>query len=405
MTFVLSRDAARIAMVAAQGLDRRPRRKARPDDLLETIRRMGALQIDSIHVVARSPYLVLWSRLGAYAPEWLDKHLANGRIFEYWAHEACFLPIEDYALHRHRMEAPEQLGWKYRAEWVAENAALMEAVLEDIRTRGPLRAADFETPARRGPWWGWKPAKRALEMLFSEGRLMIARRERFQRVYDLRERVHPNWNHATPPGRDAALRALAAKAVRALGVARTGWVADYFRTPKKPTVAAVHALAKAGTLRPVEVDAWGEAWIHEDNVALAERAASGELKPSLTTLLSPFDPLVWDRARALQVFDFDYRIECYTPAPKRKYGYFVLPILRRGKLVGRLDAKAHRRRGDLEVLSLHLEAATRPSSSLANDIARVLRDFAAWQELYEVRIRKVVPGSFRRELLSALSAR
>src|SRR5690606_18343612 len=116
--------------------------------------------------------------------------------------------------------------------------------------------------------------------------------------------VHPNWNHATPPGRDAALRALAAKAVRALGVARSGWVADYFRTPKKPTAAAVHALAKAGTLRSVEVDGWGETWIHEDNVALAERAASGERKPSLTTLLSPFDPLVWDRARALQVFDF-----------------------------------------------------------------------------------------------------
>lgn len=398
----LSLDAARTLMVAAQRLDRRPRRRARPDDLLASIQQMGALQIDSINVVARSPYLVLWSRLGTYPTEWLDRLLEEGRIFEYWAHEACFLPIEDYPLHRFRMDAPEELGWKYHAGWVEANAALMDAVLHEIRTRGPLRAAHFETPQRRGPWWGWKPAKRALEMHFSEGRLMIARREGFQRVYDLRERVHPDWNAVASPDPEGSLQELALRTVRALGVARTAWVADYFRTPKRRTPAAVLALADAGRLLPAQIEGLGEAWIHPDHMELADRAAARALRPSLTTLLSPFDPLVWDRARCLAIFGFDYRIECYTPASKRRFGYFALPILRRGRLVGRLDAKAHRAQGELEIRAIHFEVGVRRSNQLAHDIGGAIRDFARWQNLRRTRFRKVAPAEFKRPLVAAV---
>ena len=187
----LSQSAARALMLAAQGLQRRPERPATKADLLETIRRMHVLQIDTIHVVARSPYLVLWSRLGAYPTHWLTDLLAEGALFEYWAHEASFLPIEDYPLFRHRMLDAANMGWKYAREWASENRAALDHVLAHVREHGATRSADFERQdGQAGGWWEWKTEKRALETLFTAGELMIARRHNFQRVYDLRERVH-----------------------------------------------------------------------------------------------------------------------------------------------------------------------------------------------------------------------
>jgi uncharacterized protein len=378
----LPSDAARALLLAAQGLDRRPKRAARKADVLDTIRRMGTLQIDTIHVVARSPYLVLWSRLGDYQPRWLEELLAEGALFEYWAHEACFLPIEDYPLYRHRMLDAASMGWKYAREWAAQNRAALDRVLAHVREYGQVRSADFErTDGSDGKWWGWKTEKRALETLFTSGDLMIARRQNFQRVYDLRERILPTWDDAMLPSLDEARRALTLKAVRALGVTTARWVADYFRTRKLETMALVKALAAEGALLPAQVAGWSEeAYFHPDNAALAETAAAGKLRPQLTTLLSPFDPIVWDRARALALFGFDYRIECYTPAPKRRYGYFTLPILRRGALVGRLDAKAHRKEGRFEIKALHLEPGVPIADELVADIAGALRECAAWHK-------------------------
>jgi uncharacterized protein len=396
----LSPHAARLLMVAAQGLDRRPRRRARKPDVLAAIRSMGLLQLDTISVVARSPWLVLFSRLGAYQTVWLEQLLAEGALFEYWAHEASLLPIEDYGLLRHRMLEPERMGWKYRADWVREHRHELDRVLEWIRENGAVRSADFE---RRGGqvagWWEWKPEKRALESLFTAGELMVARRNSFHRVYDLRERVHPAWSDALLPDRADAERQLVLKAVRALGVTTPRWVADYYRMDRRGTPAHVAALARTGALTEVEVAGWNDvAYIHPDRLDLAERAAAGTLRPTLTTLLSPFDPLVWDRARALDVFGFDYRLECYTPAPKRRWGYFVLPILRRGSLVGRLDAKAHRREGRFEVKALYLEAGVRQSAALVEDLARALREAAHWHMTPGVVIRRTEPGSLRQAL-------
>ncbi|MGH7555795.1 MAG: winged helix-turn-helix domain-containing protein, partial [Longimicrobiales bacterium] len=254
----LSANAARELLVAAQGLDRRPRRAATKTDVLDTIRRMGALQIDTIHVVARSPYLVLWSRLGAYEPRWLEELLAEGHLFEYWAHEACFLPIEDYALFRHRMIDPGSLGWKYSHEWVDKNREQVNRVLDAIRDRGPARSADFERrDGKGGGWWGWKPEKRALEMLFSAGELMVARRERFQRVYDLRECVHPAWDDAELPSVTEAQRTLMLKAIKALGIVTARQVPDYYRLPKQ-SAAMVPGLAREGVVFEVEVNGWKE---------------------------------------------------------------------------------------------------------------------------------------------------
>lgn len=396
--------AARLVHVAAQGLDRRPRRRATPHDVLEAIRRMGVLQIDTISVVARSPYLVLFSRLGAYPPCWLDDLLAAGSIFEYWAHEASFLPIEDYGLFRHRMLQPESMGWKYRAAWVAEHRAELDRVLDWIRTHGAVRSADFERrDGHEGGWWGWKPEKRALEYLFTSGAVMVARRHAFQRVYDLRERVLPDWTDERVPAAREAHRQLVLRAVHALGITRPEWVADYFRMDRRDTPAIVHELLDAGELVEARVDGWdGGAVLHPAHLELAQRAADGTVRASLTTLLSPFDPLVWDRARARAVFGFDYRLECYTPAPKRRHGYYVLPILRRGALVARVDAKAHRRDGRFEARALYLEEGGRTDDALLADIAGALRDAAQWHGTPDVVITRTEPRDLRRQLVHHL---
>src|SRR5206468_8430697 len=187
---ILTPNDARALHLAAQGMLLARRARARKADVLAAIRRMGVLQIDTISVVARSPYFVLWSRLGDYDPAWLDQLLAEGKLFEYWAHEACFIPIEDYGLYRHRMIDAGSLGWKAGSSWARAQPEHVEQVLAHIRANGPVRAADFErVEGKAGGWWEWKPEKRSLEVLFTAGRLMIARRQQFHRVYDLAERV------------------------------------------------------------------------------------------------------------------------------------------------------------------------------------------------------------------------
>lgn len=389
----LSQAAARAMLLATQGLDRRPDRPATRDDLLAAIRRMGALQIDTIHVVARSPYLVLWSRLGDYQPRWLDELLAGGALFEYWSHEACFLPIDDYPLYRRLMLEGISRSWTYSHEWMEANREGVDQLLALVRQRGEVRSSDFaRADGQASTWWNWKFEKMALEMLFTAGELMIARREHFQRVYTTREQLMPDWSDDQAPPIGEVRRTLALEAVRALGVARAGWVADYFRTARRETAALPAALADEGRLLRVQVAGWDEpGYVHPENAKLAETAASGTLVPSLTTLLSPFDPVVWDRKRALELFGFDYRIECYTPAPKRRYGYFTLPILRHGELIGRLDPKAHRKEQLFEVKALHLDPGVPLSDALVADIARALRECAAWHGTPQVVIRRSDP--------------
>lgn len=396
----LSLRGARALMLAAQGLDRRPPKRATKRDVMGAIQRMSVLQIDTISVVARSPYLVLWSRLGDYEPRWLDELLMEGKLFEYWSHEACFLPVEDYRLYRHRMLDARSMGWKYSVAFAERHRLEIAQLLDLIRARGAVRAADFaRTDGQKGGWWEWKLEKRALETLFTAGELMIARRQSFQRVYDLRERVLPTWRDDQLPAIEEVRRELVLKAVKALGIAQARWVSDYFRTDKKQTPGVVAELASEGALIPVAVEDWKEpAFVHPDNLKLLRRAAAGKIETDLTTLLSPFDPLVWDRARARVMFDFDYRLECYTPAPKRIYGYFTLPILNRGALVGRLDAKAHRKDGVFEIKSLYLENGVRADDGMTKDIASAIHDCAAWHRTPEVIVRETEPSSFGKRL-------
>jgi uncharacterized protein YcaQ len=399
---ILSVDAARALHLAAQDMLQPRRRKASKDDVLEAIRRMGMLQIDTINVVARSPYFVLWSRLGDYQPSWLDEHLAEGRLFEYWAHEACFVPIEDYGLYRHRMKDPEAMGWKYSASWVRERAAEVAQVLAHIRANGPTRSSDFErNDGQAGGWWEWKSEKRALEMLFTSGALMIARRHNFQRVYDLAERVHPAWDDAHEPQLAEVRRQFVLRAVKALGLAKASWIPDYHRT-RRPHLEP-EALVATGELVRARVEGWREpVYIHPDHLASAHAAAAGALAGTLTTLLSPFDPIVWDRRRALELFDFDYRLECYTPEAKRRYGYFTLPILRRGALVGRIDAKAHRAGGVFELKSVMLEPGVRVTARLVRDLAGAVQRCARWHRCRAVEVRASSPAGLGQSLATAI---
>jgi len=384
-------------MLAAQGLSQPAARPAKKKDVLAAIRRMHSLQIDTINVVARSHYLVLWSRLGDYTPGWLDELLAEGALFEYWSHAMCFLPIEDFPLYRRAMLDGVR-GWHSVGPWLHEHRQLVKAILARIRREGGLRSADFENKQQRaGPWWSWKDEKTALVCLHTVGELMIARRESFQRVYDLRERVLPDWEDgpkaARVPSYDEMLLAHTLRAVKALGVARAAWVPNYFGLPKTGNAQRLEALAAEGRLKRVTIEGLpGPAYRYP-------RAAAGAA-PTHTTLLSPFDPLVWDRQRLRELFGFDYTIECYTPAAKRRFGYFTMPILHRGALVGRVDPKAHRALGQFEVKAVALEPGVAPTDELVADLAAALRRLAAWHGTPELIIRRSEPADLAERLVS-----
>jgi uncharacterized protein YcaQ len=381
----LTLSTARQVHLAAQGLLVPPDRAAVKRDVLAAIRRMGALQIDTIHVVARSPYLVLWSRLGSYAPAWLDELLAEGALFEYWSHAACLLPVEDYPLYRRRMLDVDH-GWWGGQKWLEAHHEVVSRVLDRIGSEGSLRSADFENGVKKpGGWWNWKDEKIALDLLHSRGDLMISRREKFQRVYDLRQQVMPGWQDEMAVPAVEMMDTLVLRIVKALGIARAGWVPDYFRLPKKDNAAVLKRLAEQGQLVEASVEGWEEAvFVHHENITLVMQAAAGALQPQVTTLLSPFDPVVWDRRRCRELFGFDFSIECYLPQPKRRYGYYLLPILHRGRLVGRLDAKAHRKEGIFEVKALYLEPDVDLDEVLLTGLAGALQACADWHAAPQV---------------------
>ena len=392
----LSITAARHLHLAAQGLLRKPSRRAKADDILSTIRRMSLLQIDTINIVARSPYLVLFSRLGAFEPHWLDDALRNGELMEYWAHEACFLPREDFALVRHRMLAPDKMGWKYRQAWMQEHAAEIEQLIANIEEHGPVRSADFEHP-RKGTsgWWEGKPHKRHLEGLFTAGKVMVIERRNFQRVYDLTQRVMPQWDDVRDLlSQEQAEAIMLEKSARSLGLFCAQWLADYYRLRRPALAQALAQMQEAQTILPVNVEGLGPAWLHASLLPLLEQAQADKLTATHSAVLSPFDPVVWDRKRAEQLFGFSYRLECYTPAPKRQYGYFVLPLLHRGRLVGRMDAKMHRKTGVLEVIALFLEEGVSPSLQLEKGLQRAITDFARWQGAQRITFSRLPDGLF-----------
>lgn len=409
---MISLQQARNLHLAAQGLLQPPKARASRKALLAAIERMALLQIDTIHVVNRSPYLVLQARLGNYPSVWLDEALAQGHLFETWAHEACFAPRRDLALHR-VYNAGERKHWGLSKATLShtQQRAHLDKLVAHIRDNGPVKSSDFERTTDRmakqtSAWWGWKDEKRWLEALFASGELMVARRENFHRVYDLAERVAPEVAQASDsvPTGDQVHTRFIERSVAALGITQARWVHDYFRIKPRLKDAELDSLVDSGVLMRVAVEGWdAPGYVHRNHQALLGKARKGALEASHTALLSPFDPVVWDRERARTLFDFDYRLECYTPEPQRVFGYFVLPILCQGELIGRLDAKAHRAQGLLEVKALHAQTGMRWTDWQIEQLAQTLQDWAAWHGTPQVRVNASRPAGLAKRLRAALN--
>jgi uncharacterized protein YcaQ len=373
----LSLKAARRVALAAQGFGTpRPAVVTRAN-LARTVARLGLHQIDSVNVLSRAHYLPAFSRLGAYDRALLDEAAwgpkSRRRLFEYWAHEASLLPLALHPLLRWRMEqaAQGERGWKALRAFAHERRPEAEAILARIRAEGPMGASDFDHGKSRSGWWEWGETKQALEFLFWSGRITTAtRRGSFERVYDLTERVIPAGILALPtPEPGDAHRALVEIAARAMGVATMADLRDYFRLDLDDNRRAVESLVEAGRLLPVTIEGWRQpAFLHPE--ARQPRRIPGQ------ALLVPFDPLIWERARTERLFDFRYRIEIYTPAPKRLHGYYVLPFLMDGALVARVDLKSDRQAGRLLVQKATYEGGAPPET--AERLAAELALMAAW---------------------------
>jgi uncharacterized protein YcaQ len=375
------RSARRIALAAQGFADPRPTGAVTRRHLKRVVGRTNLLQIDSVNVFERAHHLPLFSRLGPYDKALLTRSAYVHRdLFEYWGHEASLLPVELHPLLRWRMERAAELGegWGRTRRVMEEHPGFVEHVLQRVRDEGPVGAGQLHEGERPGgPWWDWSITKVALEHLFWAGRVTTHSRRSFERLYDVPERViPPEVLAARTPTREDAQRELVRLAARSHGVATERDLRDYFRLRVDEAAVAVRALVESGELVPVEVEGWrGPAYLwHEARVPRWVRA---------TALLSPFDPLVWERSRTSRLFGFDYRIEIYVPAPKRVYGYYVLPFLHDERLSARVDLKADRKAGVLRVLASWLEPGADPVAT-AEALRDELRRAATWQGLDDV---------------------
>jgi uncharacterized protein YcaQ len=384
----LSAGEARRVALAAQGFDKpRPTRPVRGAAVVRSVRALGLVQIDSVNVLVRSHYLPAFSRLGRYDPSLLDE-AATGRrrrLFEYWGHEASLIPVEHHPLLRWRMRrAREGTGtWGRVAQFGREQRAFCEQVLQEITVQGPLGVSDLQARGerRKGGWWGWSHGKVALEWLFWTGQVTTHSRRQFERVYDLPERVLPAAVLARPtPGEAESQRELLCIASRALGVATERDLRDYFRLPTAAAKVRLAELVSAGLLRPVSVEGWRAPAFVTPQLRIPRKIEA-------CALVSPFDSLVWERDRMQRLFDFHYRIEIYTPAHKRKHGYYVLPFLLGDRLVARVDLKADRPNSTLRVISTHLEPWADPPSVKAA-LREELATMANWLRLDRVSIAR-----------------
>lgn len=386
MRETLSPAQARRIALAAQGFGRPRPPQPGTRQLNGLIGRLGLLQLDSVNVFERSHYLPAFARLGSYDKAALDRltFARKGGYIEYWAHEAAVIPVESWPLMRWRMDDHRRRIAEDDNHWAHDNRQMIDWLMAELADKGPLPASAIEHDAnkRNGPWWGWSDVKRGLEVLFAWGELVSGGRTRFERTYALPEQVLPQSVLTEQVPRADAVRLLVEQSARAHGIGTAKDFADYFRLKAQEAMPALQELEDAGILSPVTVPGWERAgrevraWVHRD-AHLPRRIEA-------TALLSPFDPVVWERSRTERMFDFRYRIEIYTPQPKRVYGYYVLPLLVDDRLVGRIDLKSDRQNGVLRVQASWTEPDAPPDT--ATRLAPLLRETAAWQGLERIEV-------------------
>ncbi len=384
MSSDLSLPEARRIVLAAQGFaDPAPQGSVDRRLLRRVFDRVGLIQIDSVNVLVRSHYLPAFSRLGAYDAAVLER-AAYGRdrfLFEYWGHEASLLPLELHPLLRWRMARAEHgIGtWGRIAQTVRDQPGFLKRLRATVAERGPIAASGFDGARGKGSWWGWSDVKIGLEALFWSGKITTAHRKGFERVYDLPERVLPRaiLDALTPSEADAQ-RELVRIAARSLGVASERDLRDYFRLDLADARARVAELADAGELERVQVHGLrGDRYL--------ARGARLPRRVDARALLSPFDSLIWQRARTSELFEFDFRLEIYTPQHKRVHGYYVLPFLLGDALVARVDLKHDRAAGVLRAIAVHVERGVRKRDILP-DLREELHAMAAWLGAREVGV-------------------
>jgi len=379
----LTIEQARRYALAAQGFtDSRPRGRIDLRHFRRVMARIGLVQLDSVNVFSRTHYMPFVARLGSYDRDALDAWLwGSGDLFEYWGHEASLIPTRDHALWRWRMNGNRE--WDRVAQIHREHPGYMDAVLEQVRERGPLRTADLHDPGQRDgtAMWGWSKGKVALEALFMEGLVSISHRPNFVRMYDLTERVIAR-EHLAADGldREEAQSALLVKAAGSLGIGTAADLADYHRIRMPQARPLSEELATSGQLVEVEVRGWNQP-AYLDPEAKLPRKVEGR------ALLSPFDNLIWFRDRVERLWDFHYRIEIYVPEPKRVYGYYVLPFLLDGDLVARVDLKSDRKTGALLVKGAWAEPDIDPIR-VGRELRAELESVAAWLQLSDVVVTR-----------------
>ena len=374
---------ARSLALAAQGFDKpRTKSKSSTSDVVALFTKLGVVQIDSVNVLVRSQELPLFSRLGDHDRNAISKATGSQKIFEYWGHEAAHLPVELHPLFRWKMNAARTGKVKHwgLTSFYDDNKVFVKRMLKHVETNGAVTARELSTRTKKkGTWWDWDESKTALEYLFLTGQLMSrGRGADFARIYDTPERVLPKkvFNAPTPTEHDARKQLLVRSAI-AQGVATASDLADYYRQKPAAVRPLIAELLEEGELRAVSVDGWTEkAFVH--------RSAKLPKKLHATALLSPFDSLVWCRPRNERLFDFHYRIEIYTPKEKRKFGYYVLPFMMNGQMVGRVDLKADRANSKLLVQSVHTEKGVK-RSSINDALNAELGLLAYWLDLEHVK--------------------
>jgi uncharacterized protein YcaQ len=355
-----------------------------------TAHRLGAIQVDSVNVLARAHYLPAFSRHGRYRPAILDE-LAHGKreLFEYWGHAACLLPMDLYPLMGWRMEKQVE-NW---SGLDAKRLKYIEAVFDEIAERGPIAAGEISIAGKStGPWWGWSDGRLAVEFLFRQGRIAVAGRRHFERLYDLSDRVIPAAVFNTPRiGEREAKKELLGRAARAMGVGTAKDIAQYFHVDGFWDRHAVGGRKPVGNLRAMfdELEEEGrlerasvEGWKHTAYVVPGARIPKSV---DARAIVSPFDPLMWERSWTRAVFGFEYQIEIYVPAPKRVYGYYVLPFLMGDTFAARVDLKADRKASKLIVHSAHIEPG-RDESDVASALAGEVRSIAEWLSLESIEV-------------------
>ncbi len=415
-TRVISAAAARRLAIAKQHLASNRSNDAPPTaaDILKVVQDIGCLQLDPISAVARSHTLVTFSRVGPYDRARLDQLIYQERaLFEYWAHAASIVLTRDYPIHHLRMRtyAKTDDAWHQRvAAWIETNKKLRDTILRAIKRNGPLSSRALTEMGQAPQAWvssGWtndRNVSRMLDFLWMQGKIMVARREGLNKFWDLSERVLPAWTpRAKLSEREIVTRA-AQTSLRALGVGTERQISKHYIEGRYPRLRErLDELERAGEIERIEIrephgGAWQGTWyIHQADIPLLEQIERGEFA-GRTVLLSPFDNLVRDRVRNLQVWNFDYKIEIYVPPPKRKYGYYVLPLLHHDQLIGRLDPKLDRANGILKINAVFLEARAPRDLKTARAVRAAIQELAQFLDATEIQYSARVPAEWKRTL-------